>query len=126
MTAKASSRCPICGIDTPHEHDGATVKAYRDEQLYWGNKMLEEASRKDALRKDVDDKMLEELQRRINSATAAKAAYESECPCCRIAMWDNLIKATIGTLIVYDYGWDQEGADLVRCHKCGRTIWDRT
>jgi hypothetical protein len=47
---EASSRCPICGVDTPHEHDGATVKEYRDEDLYWGRIKLEKHQKIEARR----------------------------------------------------------------------------
>ena len=126
--AEASSRCPICGVDTPHEHDGATVKEYRDNELYWGRIKLEKHQKIVARRQEVDAKFLSEFQRRIDEATAAKARYEAACPCCRIArVGDEFIKGTIGTLVVYEYGWDEKaGGDLVYCPECGSCLWDKT
>ncbi len=125
---EASSRCPICGVDTPHEHDTATVAEYHENELYWGNKKLEEYQKLVAKRKAVDQKMLAELQRRVDAAIAAKDAYERMCPCCRIAQVGNeFIKDTIGTLIVYDYGWTTSaGGDIVHCPECGTCLWDET
>ena len=125
---EASSRCPICGVDTPHEHDAITVKEYRDEELRCGKKKLEEFQKIVDRRQKVDATFRSELQRLMDEAIAAKANYEAACPCCRIArVSDEFIKDMIGTLIIYDYGWREEaGGDLVYCPECGSCLWDRT
>ena len=125
---KASSQCPICGVDTPHEHDGLTVKQYRDDELYFGKKKLAEYEAIVARRKAIDDKIRAALQERIDAALKSKSAYEAACPCCRIArVGDEMLKDVVGTLIVYDYGWEvSNGGDIVRCPECGTCLWDES
>lgn len=38
--ADASSRCPICGLDAPHQHSAAEVNEWRDTEL-WVERSLE-------------------------------------------------------------------------------------
>ena len=128
LSLVASSVCPICGVDTPHEHDGATVKDYQDEQLHFGQLQIEKYQKIVAKREALDAKFLSELQRQIDVAVARKARYETSCPCCRIAkVGDEFIKDTIGTLVVYDYGWQEDvSGDRVYCPECGSCLWDRS
>lgn len=123
---EVSSKCPICGVDTPHQHDAVIVKDHRENELHRGRLKMEEHQKLMARRQEVDAKILSELQRQVDVAVAGKARYEAACPCCRIArVGDELIKKTIGTLVVFDYGWRVEGpGDHVYCPECNAFLWD--
>lgn len=78
-------------------------------------------------REHVDKIFLQELQARIERLQHQQTRYKAMCPCCRISqVGDEFIKETIGTLVVYDYGWEKRGPDLVYCPECGKCIWDNT
>lgn len=121
LIMEASSECPICGVDTPHEHDALTVLEYRNYEARLNREKVEEHQKKVIRRQKVDGWFKEHLQKQVDDAIKVRDAYDKKCPCCRIANRE-LSTAVTGSLCVYDYGWTVKDEE-VYCPECGRCLW---
>lgn len=107
--------CPICYEDTPHEHSGEEVHEYQ-------SKMIKNYQKQIAMREKIDSQIIKGLEKELEAAVKALAAYEKGCDFCRIFN-DALIRKHVGTVYMYnDYGLVKKGSELY-CPKCTTCVW---
>ena len=112
----ASSHCPICFTDTPHQHSGKQVHEYREEELEWNRQLIKEYEAKlpeqAVRRKIIQDQYAKE---RANKIKALKN-YNKDHPCefCRDLQHGFGNGEQFG--LIYN-------GNTIKCPKCDKCFW---
>jgi len=71
--------------------------------------------------REIDERAVKLLERDVRHAQAALEHFLAACRACRAAN-DDLVRRTVGSLMVYDLGFKREGR-AVYCPVCSRCIF---
>lgn len=112
--------CPICGRNTPHEHSGADIGYYRQEQQRRAKELIAEEQQQAAERSDARAATEKRYADELASIHAKYKRLLVDCTFCSgLPFGNNELKYSnaemFGLIVDYD-------KDTATCPSCGRIL----
>ncbi len=126
----ASSECPHCGIDTPHQHfidRKGWVHGFIDPNEILGKvdgPSAYDRDRQKAARDQIDAELGKHIEGRLLGAMAVSKEWNEACRTCRMFSW-RLKEARISVAMYMadrEYGMVAKG-DAFYCPDCNQCVW---